>query len=112
MARIEGRKLEEENLAIPPIRITFPKAAYVIQPDGGHEDLFQKLSSININTLEEHQVKDSAEKFESERRDEEMTQLTIHTLEKVTVKTFVRKLAEGEKFQNWETQEAPLVFKM
>jgi hypothetical protein len=26
--------------------------------------------------------------------------------------TFIRKLAEGEKFQNWETQEAPLVFKM
>ncbi|XP_073263760.1 uncharacterized protein [Populus alba] len=55
MARIEGRKPEEENLAIPPIRITFPKAAYVIQPAGGHGDLFQKFSSMNINTLEENQ---------------------------------------------------------
>ena len=112
MARIEGRKPEEENLAIPPIRISFPKAAYVIQPDGGHGDLFQKFSSMNINTLEEMQVKDIAEKIESEMRDEELPQLTIHTLEEVTIKTFVRKLAEGEKFQNWETQEAPLVFKM
>lgn len=112
MARMEGRKPVEENLAIPPIRISFPKAAYVIQPDGGHGDLFQNLSSMNINTLEENQVKDIAEKIESERRIEEMPQLTIHTLEEVTVKTFVRKLAEGEKFQNWETQEAPLVFKM
>ena len=84
----------------------------MIQPDGGHGDLFQKLSSMNINTLEENQLKDIAEKIESERRIEEMPQLTIHTLEEVTVKTFIRKLAEGEKFQNWETQEAPLVFKM
>ncbi|XP_034906448.2 uncharacterized protein [Populus alba] len=96
MARMEGRKPVEENLAIPPIRISFPKAAYVIQPDGGHGDLFQNLSSMNINTLEENQVKDIAEKIESERRIEEMPQLTIHTLEEVTVKTFVRKLAEGE----------------
>ena len=29
MARIEGRKPEEENLAIPPIRVSFPKAAYM-----------------------------------------------------------------------------------
>ena len=84
----------------------------MIQPDGGHGDLFQKFSSMNINTLEENQVKDIAEKFESERRIEELPQLTLHTLEEVTVKIFVRKLAEGEKFQNWETQEAPLVFKM
>ena len=112
MARMEGRKPEEGNLVIPPIRISFPKAAYVIQPDMGHEDLFQKLSSMNINTLEENQFKDLVEKIESEMRVEELPQLTIHTLEEVTVKTFVRKLAEGEKFQNWETQEAPLVFKM
>jgi hypothetical protein len=31
MARIEGRKPEEESLAIPLIRISFPKAAYVMQ---------------------------------------------------------------------------------
>jgi len=67
---------------------------------------------MNINTQEEDQVKDIAEKIEFERRDEELPQLTIHTLKEVTDMTFIRKLAEGEKFQNWETQEAPLVFKM
>jgi hypothetical protein len=72
MARIEGRKPEEESLAIPSIRISFPKAAYVMQPDKGHGNLLQKLSSMNINTLEEDQVKDIAEKIEFERRDEEL----------------------------------------
>jgi hypothetical protein len=52
MARIEGRKPEEEN-SIPPIRISFPKAVYMMQPDKGHENLLQKLSSMNINILEE-----------------------------------------------------------
>jgi hypothetical protein len=112
MARIEGRKPEEESLAIPQIRISFPKAAYVMQLDKRHGNLLQKLSSMNINTLKEDQVEDIAEKIESKRRDEELPQLTIYTLEEVTVRTFIRKLAEGEKFQNWETQEAPLVFKM
>ena len=81
MARIEGRKPEEENLAIPQIRISFPKAAYVMQSDKGHGNLLHKLSSMNINTLEEDQVEDIAEKNESGRRDEELPQLTIHTLE-------------------------------
>jgi hypothetical protein len=112
MARIEGRKPEEESLVIPPIRISFPKVAYVMQPDKGHGNLFQKFFSMNINTLEEDQVKNIAEKIESGRKDEELPQLTIHTREEVTDMTFIRKLTEGEKFQNWETQEAPLVFKM
>jgi hypothetical protein len=112
MARIEGRKPEEESLVIPPIRISFPKAAYVMQPDKGHGNLFQKFFSMNINTLEEDQVKNIAEKIESGRKDEELPQLTIRPREEVTDMTFIRKLAEGEKFQNWETQEAPLVFKM
>jgi len=112
MARIEGRKTEEESLAIPPIRISFPKAAYVMQPDKGHGNLLQKFFSMNINTLEEDQVEEIAKKIESRRRDKELPQLTIYTLEEFTAKTFIRKLAEGEKFQNWETQEAPLVLKM
>jgi isopropylmalate/homocitrate/citramalate synthase len=82
------------------------------QPDKGHGNLLQKLSLMNINTLEEEQVEDFAKKIKSERRDEELSQLTIYTLEEVTARTFVRKLAEREKFQNWEIQEAPLVFKM
>jgi len=44
--------------------------------------------------------------------DEALPQLTIHTLEEASAKTFVCKLAQDEKFQNWVTQEAPVVFKM
>jgi len=112
MARIEGRKPEEENLATLPIRVSFLKAAYVMQPEKGPENVFQKLSAMNINTLEEDEVKGIVEETEVGRRDEEMSQLTIYTLEEVVARAFVRKLAKGEKFQNWETQEALLVFKM
>ena len=112
MARIEGRKPEEENLATLPIRVSFLKAAYVMQPEKGPENVFQKLSAMNINTLEEDEAKGIVEETEVGRRDEEMSQLTIYTLEEVVARAFVRKLAKGEKFQNWETQEALLVFKM
>ena len=44
--------------------------------------------------------------------DEALPQLTIYTIKEVSAKIFVRKLAQDEKFQNWVTQEAPLVFKM
>jgi hypothetical protein len=67
---------------------------------------------MNINTLKEDEAKGVVEEIEVGRREEEMSQLTIYTLEEVASRTFVRKLAKGEKFQNWETQEAPLVFKM
>jgi hypothetical protein len=67
---------------------------------------------MNINTLEGDEAKGIVKEIEVGRREEEMSQLTIYTLEEVAAKTFIRKLAEGEKFQNWETQEAPLVFKI
>ena len=57
-----------------------------MQPDKGHGNLLQKLSSINKNTLEEDQVEDIAEKIESIRRDEDLPQLTIYTQEEVTGK--------------------------
>jgi hypothetical protein len=67
---------------------------------------------MNINTLEGDEAKGIVKEIEVGRREEEMSQLTIYTLEEVAAKTFIRKLAEGEKFQNWDTQEAPLVFKI
>ena len=82
MARIEGRKPKKENLVIPPIKVSFPKAIYVMQPDKGDENFLQKLSSMNINTLEEDKVKGITRKTESRRKDEELPQLTIYTLEK------------------------------
>jgi hypothetical protein len=71
----------------------------MMQPEKGPEKFLWRLSSMNINTLEENKVKGFTEKTESGRRDEEIPQLTIYTLEEVTVKTFVRKLAKGEKFR-------------
>jgi hypothetical protein len=35
-----------------------------------------------------------------EREDEALPQLSVHILEEVPMKTFMRKLIEGEKFQN------------
>ena len=81
MARFEGRKPEEENLVIPPIRVSFPKAAYVIQPDPKHESSLQKLSSMSINMMEKEEVAGLTGKIRSERKDEELPQLTIYALE-------------------------------
>jgi hypothetical protein len=67
---------------------------------------------MSINTLEENEVEGDVMKTVSGKGDEALPQLTVHTLEEVSAKTFVRKLAQGEKFQNWVTQEAPVVFKM
>ena len=112
MARIEGRKPEEGNLVIPLIRVSFPRATYVVQLDQGHESSLQKLSSMSINTVEEEEVEGIAKKTQSGRKEEELPQLTIYALEEVIACTCIWKLAEGEKFQNWETQEAQLVFRM
>ena len=67
---------------------------------------------MSINTLEEDEVEGGNMKTVAGREDEALPQLTIYTLEEVSAKTFIRKLADGEKFQNWVTQEAPVVFKM
>jgi hypothetical protein len=52
MVRIEGIEPEAEELEIPPFRVSFPKATYVIQPDKGLESLSQELSTINVDTME------------------------------------------------------------
>jgi hypothetical protein len=54
-----------------------------MQPDKGHRNLLQKLSSMNINTLEEDQVENIVAKIESRRRDEKLSQLTIYTWKKL-----------------------------
>ena len=92
--------------------MSFPKAAYVMQPDERAESLGQELSNMSVNTLEENKVEGGGMKMVAGKKDEALPQLTIHTLEEVSAKTFVQKLAEGEKFQNWVTQEALVVFKM
>jgi hypothetical protein len=112
MARIQRRELEEKELEILPLRVSFPKAVYVMQPDKDSEILSQKLSTMDINTLEKDKEEGSGMNIVSGVEDESLPQLTVHTLEEVSTKTFVRKMAMGEKFQNWVTQEALVVFKM
>jgi hypothetical protein len=112
MARIKGRELEEEKLEIPPLSVSFPKAAYIMQHDKEAESLDQELSNMSINTLGENKVEGDDMKTVARKGDEALPQLTVYTIEEVSAKTFVRKLAQDEKFQNWVTQEAPVVFKM
>jgi hypothetical protein len=83
-----------------------------MQPDKGSESLSQELSTMSINTLEKDKEEGGDMNMVEEGEDESLPQLIVHTLEEVSAKTFMRKLAVGEKFQNWVTQEAPIVFKM
>jgi hypothetical protein len=83
-----------------------------MQPDKGSKSLVQELSTMSINTLEEDKVEGGGTKMVAGKEDEALPQLTVYILEEVSAKTFVRKLAEGDNFQNWVTQEAPIVFKM
>ena len=112
MARIKGREPEEEKLEIPPLSVSFPKAAYIIQHGKEAESLDQELSNMSINTLGENKIEEDDTKTVARKGDEALPQLTVYTIEDVSAKTFVRKLAQDEKFQNWVTQEAPVVFKM
>jgi hypothetical protein len=96
IARIEGREPEEEKLEIPPLSVSFPKAVYVMQHDKEAESLGQALANMSINTLEENEVEGDVMKTVAGKGDEALPQLTVHTLEEVSAKTFVRKLDQGE----------------
>jgi len=67
---------------------------------------------VGINTLGENKVEGDDMKTVARKGDKALPELTVYTIEEVSAKTFVRKLAQDEKFQNWVTQEAPVVFKM
>lgn len=38
-------------------------------------------------------------------------QLFVHVIDEIPTKTFMRNLANGEKFQNWKAEHVPFVFK-
>ena len=99
MARIEGREPKKE-LEIPPLMVSFPKAAYVMQPDNGVEDIVQRLVTMSNNTIEEDKVGGSDTTIVVEREDEALPPLTVHILEELLAKTFVQRLVQGKKFQN------------
>ncbi|KAJ6884344.1 hypothetical protein NC652_031366 [Populus alba x Populus x berolinensis] len=113
LARMEGRKPEEEDIVIPPIHVSFPKSAYVMKPENMMEVLGQKLAFMDINNVEEGEGKgwNSDDEPKTAKEDELLPQLTVHSLEEAPTNTFVRKLAVDEVFHNWEIEEAPVVFK-
>ncbi|XP_052301368.1 LOW QUALITY PROTEIN: uncharacterized protein LOC127904008 [Populus trichocarpa] len=101
MARIKGREPDEEKLEIPPLSVSFPKAAYIMQHDKEAESLDQELSSMSINTLGENKVEGDDMKTVARKGDEALPQLTVYTIEEVSAKTFVRKLVEQQE-QTWK----------
>ena len=79
---MEGKKLEEEDIVIPPIHVSFPKSAYVMKPENMTEVLGQKLAFIDINTVEEGEGQDwnSNDEPKTAKEDELLPQLTVHSL--------------------------------
>jgi hypothetical protein len=67
-------------------------------------------SRSRIVNDKEGEIEGDNKKTQVGKEDEALPQLTIQILEKVSAKTFGRKLAQGEKFQNGVTQKAPVVF--
>ena len=94
-------------MKIPPIHVTFPRAAYVIKIEDYEEGLRKEFSGATINYLENVSEQDVKEE---ESPHEQLPQLTIGVLEDGSSE-FVRKLAEGEELENWEIHEIPIVFK-
>jgi hypothetical protein len=45
------------------------------------------------------------------REEKLLPQLTINIVDKMPAMAILQKLANSERFQNWATQEAPIVFK-
>jgi hypothetical protein len=70
------------------------------------------MARIEGREPEEEKMEGSDTKTVGEREEETLPQLTVHIVEELPTKTFVQRLAEGEKLQNWVTQEAQVVFKM
>ena len=68
------------------------------------------IIDLHINTLESQegkQIKEAA----MEMKDEVLPQLSIHTIDEPLAKCFVRRLAEGEVYQNWKMEIAFIVLK-
>jgi len=55
---------------------------------------------MGIHTFEKDKEERGGMNMVAGVEDESLSQLTVHTLEEVSPKTFVRKLALGDKFQN------------
>jgi hypothetical protein len=111
LARIEGREPNEGRIQIPPIHVTFPRPAQVINGEGEIKRMNKEFSGATIHYLEEINKQEPQGSFEDEESPyEELPQLTVSALED-GLPEFVRRLAEGEELNNWEIQEVPIIFK-
>ena len=90
MAKIEGRESKDEDLVIPPLHESFCSSTKIIK-DG--------MRDLHVGTLE----------YQEEEAD--FPQLSIYNIDTPSAKTFVRKLAEGEVFQNWKMEPIHVIFK-
>jgi len=111
LARIERREPDEDRIQIPPIHITFPRPAQMINAGGEIERMSKEFSGATIHYLEEINKQEPQWGFEDEESPyEELPQLTVSALED-GLPEFVRRVAEGEELNNWEIQEVPIIFK-
>jgi len=65
---------------------------------------------MDINILKRDDGKVKA-RNKMTREEKLLPQLTINIVDKMPAMAILQKLANGEGFQNWATQEAPIVFK-
>jgi ABC-type lipopolysaccharide export system ATPase subunit len=64
----------------------------------------QRLATMGINILEQddNKVKSCSEKGKVMEGEELLSQLTIHTVEETSAKTFMQKLASGEMINTYK----------
>jgi hypothetical protein len=79
MARIEGREPKEEELVIPPLQVSFPRATEVIRSG---------IIDLHINTLESQEEK-QIEEADLKVKDEVLPHLSIHTIDEPPTRFFV-----------------------
>ena len=83
----------------------------MIKVNGEIEKVSKEFSGATIHYLEGINEQEPQGGFENEESPfEALPQLTMGALED-DPSGFVRKLADGEKLNNWETIEVPIVFK-
>jgi hypothetical protein len=59
----------------------------------------------------ECQYKEQIEEVKVQAKDEMLWQLSVHTVNNVPTKAFVKKLVKGGAYQNWKMELAPIVLK-
>jgi hypothetical protein len=84
---------DEEELIIPPLQIIFPKSLEVIRSG---------MTNLNDDTLE-CEDKEQTEEVRDKIEDEVLPQLSVYTVDEIPAKSFVRRLADEEVYQNWKS---------